>query len=53
MFLRCFVSGLGGLLMQQSSVGDNLLMSCFEHWWMPQDKLSFMALQTNRSIPID
>jgi hypothetical protein len=29
------------------------LMFCLEHWWMPQDELSFMALQTNRSISID
>jgi hypothetical protein len=26
---------------------------CLEHWWMPQKELSFMALQTNRPIPID
>jgi hypothetical protein len=30
----------------------HLLMSCLEHWWMPRDELSLMALQTNRSIPI-
>ncbi|CAM6006060.1 unnamed protein product [Sphagnum balticum] len=28
-------------------------MPCFEHWWMPRDELSFMALQTDQSIPID
>ncbi|CAK9258557.1 unnamed protein product [Sphagnum jensenii] len=28
-------------------------MPCLEHWWMPQKELSFMALQTDRSIPID
>jgi hypothetical protein len=28
-------------------------MPCLKHWWMPRDELSFMALQTNRSIPID
>ncbi len=26
--------------------------SRWEHWWMPRDELSFMTLQTNRSIPI-
>jgi hypothetical protein len=26
---------------------------CLEHWWMPRAGLSFMALQTDRSIPID
>ncbi len=30
----------------------HLLMSCLEHWCMPLDELSLMALQTNRSIPI-
>jgi len=25
-------------------------MPCFEHWWMPRDKLSFMALQTDRLV---
>ncbi|CAK9213880.1 unnamed protein product [Sphagnum troendelagicum] len=28
-------------------------MPCLEHWWMPQKELSFMALQTDRSILID
>ena len=28
-------------------------MPCLEHWWMPRAGLSFMALQTDRSIPID
>jgi hypothetical protein len=28
-------------------------MPCLEHWWMPQKELSFMALQTDQSIPID
>ncbi|CAK9257649.1 unnamed protein product [Sphagnum jensenii] len=28
-------------------------MPCLEHWWMPQDELSFMALQADRLIPID
>jgi len=28
-------------------------MPCLKHWWMPWDELSFMALQTDRSIPID
>ncbi len=28
-------------------------MPCLEHWWMPQKALSFMALQTDLSIPID
>jgi hypothetical protein len=28
-------------------------MPWLEHWWMPQAGLSFMALQTDRSIPID
>ncbi|CAM6003397.1 unnamed protein product [Sphagnum balticum] len=28
-------------------------MPCLEHWWMPQDELSFMALQAGRSILID
>ncbi|CAK9277045.1 unnamed protein product [Sphagnum jensenii] len=28
-------------------------MPCFEHRWMPRVELSFMALQTDRSIPID
>jgi hypothetical protein len=28
-------------------------MPCLEHWWMPQKELSFMALQTDRPIPID
>ncbi len=30
----------------------HLLMSCLEHWCMPSDELSLMALQTNRSILI-
>jgi hypothetical protein len=30
----------------------HLLMFCLEHWWMPRDELSLMALQTNRSILI-
>jgi len=28
-------------------------MPCLEHWWMPRDELSFMALQIEQSIPID
>ncbi len=28
-------------------------MPWLEHWWMPRAGLSFMALQTDRSIPID
>jgi len=28
-------------------------LPCLEHWWMPRAGLSFMALQTDRSIPID
>ncbi|CAK9260353.1 unnamed protein product [Sphagnum jensenii] len=28
-------------------------LPCLEHWWMPRAELSFMALQTDRSIPID
>jgi NOL1/NOP2/fmu family ribosome biogenesis protein len=28
-------------------------LPCLEHWWMPREGLSFMALQTDRSIPID
>jgi len=28
-------------------------MPCLEDWWMPRDELSFMALQTDKSISID
>jgi hypothetical protein len=28
-------------------------LPCLEHWWMPPARLTFMALQTDRSIPID
>ncbi len=30
----------------------HLLMSCLEHWCMPRDELSLIALQTNQSILI-
>jgi hypothetical protein len=39
--------------MQQSSVRDNLLMSCLEHWWMPRDELSFLYGITDQSIDPD